>query len=69
MGQQSVGLKGGTPEKIWREGRLGGSMVKCLPSAQDMVLESPDRIPHWAPCMEPASSSAYVSVSMSLMNK
>ena len=29
----------------------------------------PDRVPRWAPCMEPASPSACVSASLSLMNK
>ena len=47
-------------------------MVECLSSAQGMILESWDRVPHRAPCMEPASPSAYVSASLSplsLMNK
>ena len=34
--------------------------VECLPLAQGMVLESHDQVPHQAPCMEPASPSAYV---------
>ena len=48
-------------------GCLGGS----LPLAQGMILESWDQVPHWASCMEPASSSACVSTSLSvsLMNK
>ena len=53
-------------------GRLGGSVVGRLPSAQGVILESLDRVPHWAPCMEPVSSpSARVSasLSLSLMNK
>ena len=33
------------------------------------LLESWDQVPHWAPCMEPASPSAYVSTSLSLSNK
>ena len=28
------------------EGCLGGLLVKCLPSAQNMILESQDRVPH-----------------------
>ena len=44
-----------------------------LPSAQGMIPEFQDQVPHWAPCVEPASPSAYVSdslsVSVSLMNK
>ena len=53
-------------------GRLGGSVVERLPLAQGMILESRDRVPHWAPCMEPASLSTCVStfsLSVSLMNK
>ena len=52
-----------------KQGRLGGSVVERLPSAQGMILESQDRVPHWAPCMEAASLSAYVSTSLSVMNK
>ena len=33
-------------------GRLGGSAVKCLPLAQGVILESWDRVPRQAPCME-----------------
>ena len=47
-------------------GSLGGSMVERLPLAQGMILESWDRVPHRAPCMEPASPSACVSASLSL---
>ena len=47
-------------------GRLGGSVVKHLPLAQGLILESRDQVPHWAPCIEPASSSAYISASCSL---
>ena len=47
-------------------GSLGGAAVWCLPLAQGMILETLDRIPHRAPCMEPASPSAYVSASLSL---
>ena len=36
-------------------GCLGGSVVEHLFSAQGVILESRDRIPHWAPCMEAAS--------------
>ena len=52
-------------------GRLGGSAVEHLPSAQGMILESRDRVPHRAPCVESASPSACVSASLSvsLMNK
>ena len=36
-------------------GRLGGSAVECLHSAQGAILESRDRVPYQAPCMKPAS--------------
>ena len=45
---------------------LGGSVVERLPLAWGMILESQDRVPHQASCMEPASPSAYVSASLSL---
>ena len=47
-------------------GRLGGSAVEHLPLAQGVIPESLDRVPPRAPCMEPASPSAYVSASLSL---
>ena len=52
-------------------GSLGGSAVERLPSAQGLILESWDRVPHQAPYMEPASPSACVSAPLSvfLMNK
>ena len=50
-------------------GSPGGSVVKLLPSVQGLILESWDGVPRQAPCMEPASPSAYVSASLSLMNK
>ena len=53
-------------KKISEEGHLGGSVVEHLPSAQGMILESWDQVPHRVPCMEPASPSAYVSASLSL---
>ena len=45
--------------------------VKHLPSSQVMISGSWDRVLHQAPCVEPASPSAYVSASLfvSLMNK
>ena len=36
-----------------------------LPSAQGVILESRDRVPRRAPCMEPASPSACVCASLS----
>ena len=47
-------------------GHLRGSAAERLPSAQGVILESWVRVPHWAPFMEPASPSAYVSASLSL---
>ena len=47
-------------------GSLGGAAVWRLPLARDAILETRDRIPRWAPCMEPASPSACVSASLSL---
>ena len=38
----------------------------ALPSAQGVILETRDRVPHQAPCLEPASPSAGVSASFSL---
>ena len=56
---------------VW--GRLGGSAVEHLPLAHSVIPGSWDRVPHPAPCMEPASPSACVSASLSLcvsfMNK
>ena len=42
-------------------GHLGGSVVEHLPLAQVMILEIWDQVPHWAPCMGPASPPACVS--------
>ena len=44
--------------KTWKpiEGHPGGSAVERLPSAQVMILEFQDRVPHRAPHREPASS-------------
>ena len=59
-------------------GHLGGSVVERLPLAQGMILETQDRVPHSAPCMEPASPSAWekklslslsLSLSLCVMNK
>ena len=47
-------------------GHLGGSVVEHLPLAQVVVPGSWDRVPHRAPCMEPASPSACVSASLSV---
>ena len=47
-------------------GRLGGSVVERLPSAQVVIPGSWDRVSHWAFRRKPASPSAYVSASLSL---
>ena len=39
------------------QGGLGGSAVWRLPSAQGVTLETRDRVPRGAPCVEPASPS------------
>ena len=36
------------------------------PSAQGLILETRDRVPYQAPCMEPASPSACVFASLSV---
>ena len=56
-------------QKLKVKGCLDGSAVERLPLAQDVILESQDRVPHQAPCKEPASLSPYISASLSLMNK
>ena len=38
----------------------------ALLSARGMILETGDRVPHQAPCTEPASPSVHVSASLSL---
>ena len=43
--------------KLRERGCLGGSVVEHLPLAQGVVLESRDRVLHWAPLEEPASPS------------
>ena len=47
-------------------GFLGGSAVWHLPSAQGLILETRDPVPHRVPCTEPASPSACVSASLSI---
>ena len=60
-----------SPQKMTVEGCLGGSAVEHLPSTQDVIPGSWDRVPPQTPCEEPASPSAYDSDSLcvSLMNK
>ena len=47
-------------------GHLGSSVVEHLSSAQGVIPESWDRVPHQAPHIEPASPSVYVSASLSV---
>ena len=46
-----------------KQGLLGGSVIKHLPSAQVMIPGSWDRVPHQAP---PALRGAYFSLCLSL---
>ena len=39
-------------------------LSECLPLAQVVIPGSWDLVLHWAPCVEAASPSAYVSVSL-----
>ena len=54
-------------------GCLGGSAIERLPSAQGVILETRNQLPHRAPCMKRASPSAcvcaFLSLSLSLINK
>ena len=50
--------------KVHMEGHPGGSAVERLPSAQVVFPGSWDRVPQRALGREPASPSAYVSVSL-----
>ena len=58
-------------QDLKNQGHLSGSVVEHLISAQGMILKSRDRVPHRAPCGEPASPFACDSTSLSLflMNK
>ena len=38
----------------------------ALPATCGVILGTRDQVPRWAPCMEPASPSAWVSASLSL---
>ena len=54
--------------KIVIEGKPGWLSGLVSPSAQGLILETQDRVPCQAPCMKPASPSAFVSVSVSLLS-
>ena len=57
---------GHTCKSLIAQGSLGGSAVWRLPLAQGLILESRDRVPRRAPCMEPASPSPSACVSAPL---
>ena len=46
-------------------GCLGGSAVEHLPSAQGVILESQDRVPHQALCVCGACFSLYLCLCLS----
>ena len=50
-------------------GQPGWLSSLAPPSAQGMILLTQGRVLHPAPCMGPASPSAFVSLSLSLMNE
>ena len=50
-----------------KHGQPGGGLSGlALSAAQDVTLETWDRVPRQVPCMDPASPSACVSASLSL---
>ena len=51
----------------WRAARWLSGLA--LPSAQGLILETWDRLLRWVPCMEPASPSVSLSLSLSVSNK
>ena len=53
-------------ENFLNLGRLGGSAVEHLPFGPGCDPGIWDRVPHWAPCREPASPLACVSASLPL---
>ena len=51
--------------KFFILGQPGWLSGLAPPSAEGRILETRDRVPHRAPCIEPASPSACVSASLS----
>ena len=51
-----------------KRGQPGWLSGLAPPSVQGVILETQDRVLHRAPCMEPASPSACVSASLSLLS-
>ena len=68
VGEHVVRRMAGALESTVIWGCLGGSAVGCLPSAQVLIPQSRDRVPHRAPYREPASPSVS-SLCVSLMKK
>ena len=57
---------------LFKKGRNGAAWVAQWFSAAFSPGPDPgdwDQVPHQAPCMEPVSPSAYVSLSLSVTNK
>ena len=50
-----------------RKGQAGWLSNLAPPLAQDMILETQDRVPRRAPCMRPAPPSVCVSLPLSLI--
>lgn len=64
-----VGGKKNNDLKIYpATGRLGGSVLECLPFPQGLIPRPWDQVPHWAPHTEPASPCAYDSASLSVLS-
>ena len=64
--QEGIGGANLLGKKIAVMGQPGWLSGLALPSAQGEILETRDRVPRRAPCMEPASPSACVSASLSV---
>ena len=62
-------MSSNSSERRDMEGRLGGSVVECLSSAQGLIPGSWDQIPHQAPCMEPASPSLPMFLPLSVSHE
>ena len=50
--------------RVWSLGQPQGLSGLAPPSAQGLILGTGDRVPRRAPCMEPASPSAWISASL-----
>ena len=67
---KSISVKLILEQKILKESKWIGQPMWLSglmpPSAQGVILEARDRVPRGAPCVEPASPSARVCLSVSL---